>query len=253
MEGIDFWRKYVFSPEREYWVWPEDYGLKYEEVCFWTSDGILLYGWWIPRGRFTVLFAHGNGGNISHRVDIAAKFFEEGFSVFLFDYRGYGKSKGRPTEKGTYKDAEGAVKYLLGKLGIPLSRIVPVGESMGAAVVVELCTRYIFRGAVIISPALSFLQVMSHLFPKYLLTNKLSRIYDSSKKISKIHFPVLIIHGDKDELVPFAQGKELFRRANPPKDFYRVRDAGHNDVYEKGGKRLFAHIREFVHKAKSVS
>jgi len=253
MAEIDFWRRYIFFPERELWVWPEDYGLKYKEVWFKASDGALLYGWWIPRGRFVMLFAHGNGGNISYCVDIAAKFFNEGFSVFLFDYRGYGKSKGRPTEKGTYKDAEGAVKYLHGKLGIPLSRIVPVGESMGAAVVVELCARYNFRAAVFISPAISFLQAMSHLFPNHPLTNKFSRIYDSSKKMSKIHFPVLIIHGDKDELVPFEQGKELFCLANPPKAFYRVRGASHNDVYEKGGKRLFGHIREFVHQAKSGS
>ncbi len=173
MKEIDFWRKYVFFPEREYWVWPEDYGLRYEEVWFRTSDGVLLYGWWIPQGKFAVLFAHGNGGNISHRTDIAAKLYDEGFSIFFFDYRGYGRSKGRPTEKGTYKDAEGAVKYLREKLGVPLSRIVPVGESMGAAVVVELCTCYNFRAAVLISPSNSLSEVMSHLYPDRLLQKKL--------------------------------------------------------------------------------
>ena len=240
------WRKYVFFPERELWWWPEDYGLKYEEVWFRASDGVLLYGWWIPGGRFVLLFAHGNGGNISHRADIAAKFYAEGFSVFLFDYRGYGKSEGEPTEKGTYKDAEGALEYLRKEVGIPISRIVPVGESLGGAVVVDVCTRYDFRAAVLISPSTRFSEVMSHLYPDRPLDEKFDGIYDSSRKISKIHSPVLIVHGDRDDLVPFKQGKALFEKANVPKAFYRVRGAGHNDIYEMGGKELFKRIKEFV-------
>jgi fermentation-respiration switch protein FrsA (DUF1100 family) len=243
-----FWRQYVFYPERELWWWPEDYGLKYKEVWFKAQDGVPLYGWWIPKGEFTVLFAHGNGGNISYRADIAARFHAEGFSVFLFDYRGYGRSEGRPTEKGTYKDAEGALKYLNGKLGIPLSRIIPIGESMGGAIVVELCTRYRVRAGVLLSSAASLSQVRSILYPGHRLNKKFVGIYDSSKKISKVHSPLLVIHGDMDELVPFTQGKELFRRANYPKGFYRVRGAGHNDLYEMGGKELFKGIKEFIDK-----
>lgn len=251
MTEINFWRKYIFFPERELWIWPEDYGLKYKEVWFRAPDGILLYGWWIPKGRFVLLFAHGNGGNISHRVDIATRFYGEEFSVFLFDYRGYGKSEGEPTEKGTYKDAEGALQYLRKKLDIPLSRIVPVGESMGGAIVVDLCTRHNFRAAVLISSATNLSEVMSHLYPGYPLNERFSGIYDISAKISNVHSSILIIHGDADELVPFKQGRELFRRANSPKAFYRVRGGSHNDVYEKGGKRLFGHIRQFVHQTKS--
>jgi fermentation-respiration switch protein FrsA (DUF1100 family) len=246
MSEIDFWRKYVFFPERELWVWPEDYGLKYEEVWFQATDQVSLYGWWIPRGRFAVLFAHGNGGNISHRVDVAARFYAQGFSIFLFDYRGYGKSKGKPTEKGTYKDAEGAFQYLHEKIGIPVSNIIPVGESMGGAIVVELCTRYNFRAAVLISCATSFSQVMSYLYPDRTWNRKFDGIYNSSMKMSKVNTPILIIHGDTDELVPFDQGKELFQRATFPKAFYRVRGASHNDIYERGGRRLFEHIRKFV-------
>jgi uncharacterized protein len=250
MSEINFWRKYIFFPERELWVWPEDYGLKYEEVWFQALDGVLLYGWWIPRGRFALLFAHGNAGNISHRVDIAAKFYSQKFSVFLFDYRGYGKSKGEPTERGTYKDAEGALQYLNKKLGIPISRIVPIGESMGGAIIIELCTHYDFLAAVLISPALSLSQVMSHHYYDLALNKKFTGIYDASLKISKVHSPILIIHGDMDELVPFQQGKELFRMANYPKVFYRVRRAGHNDIYERGGESLFKRIREFIYDAK---
>lgn len=252
MSEIDFWRKYIFFPERELWVWPEDYNLKYEEVWFQATDRISLYGWWIPGGRFVVLFAHGNGGNISHRADIAARFYAQGFSVFLFDYRGYGKSKGKPTEKGTYKDAEGALQYLLEKFGIPVSRIVPVGESMGGAIVVDLCTRFNFRAAVLISCASSLSQVMCHLYPDRAWNRKFSGIYNSSMKISQAHSPMLIVHGDMDELVPFDQGKELFQRANFPKAFYRVRGASHNDIYEVGGEQLFKRIREFVKKPESL-
>jgi fermentation-respiration switch protein FrsA (DUF1100 family) len=248
MAEINFWRRYVFFPERELWVWPEDYGLKYKEVWFRASDGISLYGWWIPGGRYTLLFAHGNGGNISDRVDIAAKFHAEGFSVFLFDYRGYGKSKGEPTEKGTYKDAESAVRYLHQKRCIPLSRIILVGESMGGAIVVEVCTRYKIRAAVLISPSLSFSEIMSHHYSDHSYNKKFDGIYDSSKKILKVHSPMMMVHGDTDELVPFKQGKELFQKANSPKFFYRVRKAGHNDVYEVGGERLFRRIKEFVEK-----
>lgn len=249
MPETDFWRKYIFFPEREIWVWPEDHGLKYREVWFQAPDGVLLYGWWVPRGRFALLFAHGNGGNISHRVDIIARFYAEGFSVFLFDYRGYGKSEGEPTEKGTYKDAEGALNYLHAKLRIPLSRIVPVGESMGGAVVVELCTGYNFRAAVLISPATSLSQVMLHLYPDRPLQKKIAAIYDSSRKISKVHSPLLIVHGDMDELVPFKQGKELFQKANFPKIFYRVQGSGHNNIYEVGGEALFKRIKRFIYEA----
>jgi fermentation-respiration switch protein FrsA (DUF1100 family) len=252
MAEINFWRRYVFFPERELWVWPEDYGLKYKEVWFRASDGISLYGWWIPGGRNTLLFAHGNGGNISDRVDIAAKFHAEGFSVFLFDYRGYGKSKGEPTEKGTYKDAEGALQYVQGNLGIPTSRIVSVGESMGGAIVVELSTRHTFRAVVLISCSTSLFEVRSHLSPGHPMNEKFVGIYDSSKKISKVHSPMMIVHGDMDELVPFKQGKELFQKANSPKIFYRVRKAGHNDVYEVGGKRLFRRIKEFLEKLEKL-
>jgi fermentation-respiration switch protein FrsA (DUF1100 family) len=252
MRKIDFWRKYVFFPERELWIWPEDYGLRYEEVYFHGQDGVLLYGWWIPKGEFVLLFAHGNGGNISHRVDIAARFYNEGFSVFLFDYRGYGKSRGEPTERGTYKDVEGALQYLHGKLNIPLSRIVPIGESMGGAIVVELCTHYDFRASVLISTATSLFQVMVHLFPEQPLNKKFIGIYDSSRKIAKIHSPMLIIHGDQDELVPFEQGWGLFQRANHPKVFYRIHGAGHNDIYEIGREKFFKRIRKFIENPKSM-
>jgi fermentation-respiration switch protein FrsA (DUF1100 family) len=252
MLEIDLWRKYIFFPERELWVWPEDYGIKYKEVCFPAADGVPLYGWWMPRGKFTLLFAHGNGGNISHRVDIAAKFHDEGFSIFLFDYRGYGKSEGKPNEKGTYKDAEGALRYLHGKLSIPLSRIVPIGESMGGAIVLKLCISYNFRAVVLISPSLSLSRVLSNLYPNLPLHEKFAGAYDSSKKISKVHSPILIVHGDTDELVPFTHGQELFQCANPPKLFYRVREAGHNDIYEVGGKTLFDRIKTFIHNPRAV-
>ena len=233
-------------------MWPEDYDLKYEEIWFQASDGIPLYGWWIPGGRYTLLFAHGNAGNISHWVDIAARFFVKEFSIFLFDYRGYGKSKGEPTEEGTYKDAEGALRHLRKKIGIPLSRIIPVGESMGGAIVVELCTHHKFHAVVLISSAISLSEVMLHLYSDRLLHKKFTGIYDSSIKISKVDSPILIVHGDADELVPFKQGQELFRRANYPKVFYRLQGAGHNDIYKKGGDELFERIREFVNKMESL-
>jgi hypothetical protein len=248
MSQIDFWRKYIFFPERELWVWPEDYALKYREVWFQALDGVPLYGWWMPKGRFVLLFVQGNAGNISYRVDIAARFYAEGFSVFLFDYRGYGKSKGEPTEIGTYRDVKGALKYIREKIGVPLSKIVPVGESLGGAIVVELCTHYDFRAIVLISTATSFSEVMFYLYSGHDFQKKFDDIYNSSAKISKIHSPIMIVHGDHDELVPFKQGKELFRKANSPKIFYRVRGAGHNDIYEVGGKELFRRIRQFVKK-----
>ena len=183
-------------------------------------------------------------------MDIAARFYAEEFSVFLFGYLRYGKSKVNPTEKGTYKDAEGAFQYLQKKLGIPASRIVPVGESMGGGIVVDLCTRHHLRGAMLISSSTGLSQVMSHFYPGRPWNNKFTNIYDASIKISKMLSPVLIIHGDSDDLVPFKQGKELFRQANPPKVFYRVRGAGHNDIYEMGGNKLFKRIKEFVKKLK---
>ncbi|BBI99829.1 hypothetical protein FGKAn22_15220 [Ferrigenium kumadai] len=128
----------VYYPDlggREYEATPAQAGLPYEAVTLVTADGVSLAAWYVPaeHARGALLYAHGNGGNISHRIDAIRLFHDMGLSVFIFDYRGYGKSTGKPSEEGTYRDAEAAWQYLMHQRGIAPARIVMFGESLGGA------------------------------------------------------------------------------------------------------------------------
>ena len=250
---VSFWgqleRRFVFFPTREVAATPADFGVEFEDVHFTTSDGLRLNGWYVPGRDETVwLWFHGNGGDLGHRAEEMALFHHQvGASVFIFDYRGYGKSEGQPSEQGTYRDARAALEYLQGRPDASGKRAVYFGRSLGAAVAVELAVEHPPAGLVLVSPFTSLRDMakLSHpILP--LAAWAAGDRYDSAARIGKIHRPVLIIHGEHDEIVPVQQGEALFRTANDPKTFRLLPGAGHNDTFHAGGPVYWKQLKEFL-------
>ena len=224
----------VFYPEidREAAATPKMAGLQYEDVHLNTTDGVGLHGWYIPASQphGTVLFMHGNAGNISHRLDSIEMFHRLGYSTLIFDYRGYGISNGSPSEKGTYRDAEAAWSYLTVQRQIPSCRIVLFGESMGGAVAAWMAARQKSAALVISSGFTSVPDLGQQLYP-YLPVRLLARIrYDTRESLRSVTAPVLIAHSPADDIIPFEHGRALYAAANPPKQFLELA-GGHNDGF----------------------
>jgi len=229
-----FQARLVFYPGigREITATPGQISLSYEDIHLQTSDGISLHGWYIPapQPRGTVLFLHGNAGNISHRLDSVRMFHRLGYSTLIFDYRGYGNSGGTPSEQGTYRDAEAAWRYLTEQLHVPSCRIVLFGESLGGAVAAWLATRQKPAALVIASGFTSVPDLGQQLYP-YLPVRWLARIrYDTRENLRFVAAPVLIAHSTEDDIIPFGHGRALFTAANPPKQFLELA-GGHNDGF----------------------
>ena len=224
----------VFYPEagREIIAAPSHVGLPYKDVRLTTDDGLSLHGWFIPaaEARGTVLFLHGNAGNISHRIDTLQMFHRLGYSTLIFDYRGYGNSGGTPSEQGTYRDAEAAWRYLTEQRRIPSCRIVLFGESLGGAVASWLAARQKPAALVIASGFTSVPDLAQHFYP-YLPVRWLAHLrYDTRKNLRAVAVPVLIAHSPEDEIIPFEHGQALYAAANSPKRFLEL-GGGHNDGF----------------------
>jgi fermentation-respiration switch protein FrsA (DUF1100 family) len=241
-------RSFIYFPDSELVADPSDFGLPFQDVSFAAGDGVQLHGWLVPGEKdVTWLWFHGNAGNISHRLENLKLLHDElGVSVFLFDYRGYGRSRGKPYEEGTYRDAEAALAYLRSHPDINANRIVYFGRSLGAGVAVELATRQPPLGLILESPVPSISELARHHYPFLPVGPLLRTKYDSLAKIGEVKAPLLVLHGDMDDIVPFEGGKKLFEAANEPKEFYTIRDAGHNDTYFTGGREYFRALRRFV-------
>ncbi|HSM99287.1 MAG TPA: alpha/beta hydrolase [Gallionella sp.] len=229
-----FQSRLVFYPEteREVTATPGLIGLPYEDIQLRTSDGIGLHGWYVPapQPRGTVLFLHGNAGNISHRLDSVRMFHRLGYSTLIFDYRGYGNSGGKPTEQGTYRDAEAAWRYLTEQRHIPSCRIVLFGESLGGAVAAWLAAREKPAALVIASGFTSVPDLGQQLYP-YLPVRWLARIrYDTRGYLQSVTAPVLIAHSPQDDIIPYEHGRALYAAAHPPKRFLEL-SGGHNDGF----------------------
>jgi len=224
----------VFFPgaRRELIATPSRIGLSYEDLHLEAAGGIGLHGWLIPaaEARGTVLFLHGNAGNISHRLDSVLMFYRLGYNVLIFDYRGYGSSSGTPTEQGTYRDAEAAWRYLTEQRHIPSCRIVLYGESLGGAVAAWLAVRQQPAALVIASGFTSVPDLARHFYP-FLPVRWLARIrYDTREYLQSVSAPVLIAHSREDDIIPFEHGRALFDAANPQKQFLEL-EGGHNDGF----------------------
>ncbi len=239
---------FVFFPQTSLDSKPENWDLNYKDVYFSAEDGIKLHGWFFPLQHDgpVILFCHGNAGNISHRLDNVARLVEEDIQVFIFDYRGYGRSEGRPSEKGIYLDGLAAYDYLVRGEQISPSNIVVFGRSLGAAVAVEIALQKEIRSIILESAFTSTKDMAKAMLLFKPLSPFMPANYDNLTRVSRLQTPKLIIHGDQDQIVPFAMGQRLFDAAKGPKNFYRIRGAGHNDTYPVGGETYFNRVATFV-------
>ncbi|MBI3596398.1 MAG: alpha/beta hydrolase [Nitrospirae bacterium] len=245
--GID--KPFIYHPEQEIKATPESVGLSYENIYFQSADGVRLNGWFVPGPdpSNVMIWFHGNGGNIGHRVKKLRLIHDDlGLSIFIFDYRQYGQSGGSVTEEGTYWDARAALEYVKSRTGLLALRIIYFGESLGSAVAVDLALKAPPRALILESPITSIHDMARAKLPYLPVGFLIDDKYDSFSKIRKIHVPLLILHGDRDEVVPFDQGRRLFEAANPPKEFYVIPGAHHNDTYIVGGQPYWEAMKKFL-------
>lgn len=218
-------------PSRQVEENPADAGLAFESLQLITEDGEKLDGWYVPaqNPRATLLYLHGNGGNIGHRVGIIEVFHRLGLNVLIIDYRGYGRSTGQPTEDGTYRDAEASWRYLTEQRHIPAYDIVLYGESLGGAVAAWLAQRHTPRALLLYATFTSVPDMAHKLYP-FLPTRLLARYrYDTRSALAAVRCPVFIMHSRADEIVPYSQGQELLAVASGLKRLVTLQ-GGHNDA-----------------------
>lgn len=213
-----------------------------------TPDGIKIHAWYAPSdsARATLVISHGNAGNISHRYLILRSLQKHRYNVLMYDYRGYGRSEGTPSEEGIYSDGRAALDYVLTLPGVDSSRTFLWGTSLGGAVAVDVAIDRTLAGVILESTFTSAKDVASALYPflpvQYFLQTKLN----SLEKIKSLHVPILVVHGSHDTIIPIRFGRQLFQAANDPKDFYEIPGADHNDTFFVGGEEYFDRIDRFV-------
>ena len=233
-------------PGRALEATPRYAGFDYDDVNLETTDGLSLHGWYVyaPDSRGTVLFLHGNAGNISHRLDSIAIFHELGLDTFIIDYRGYGQSEGKPSEEGTYRDAEAAWQYLVTQRGKDPERIIMFGRSIGGGVAAWLATRHKAAALIVESSFTSAVEMAAHLYP-FMPVRLISRLqYPVADYVARAECPVLIVHSRDDEIIPFAMGKALYEAAPAPKAFIEL--AGdHNDGFLLSRDRYREELAKF--------
>lgn len=224
----------VYQPSRTYDNTPADIGLAYEAVTLTTSDGQRLAAWFIPAGDHfdtcrTILFCHGNAGNISHRLDTIKLFNQLGLAVLIVDYRGYGQSTGIPTEQGTLLDIRAGWDWLINR-GISPKKIILFGRSLGGCIAALTAKEVNPAGLVLESTFSSIPDIGSHYYP-WLPVRLFSRFsYDTLTAVKQVNCPLLVIHSPDDEIVPFRFGKAIYDAANEPKSFGMLRGS-HNEGF----------------------
>ncbi len=234
-------------PSRAIGSSPDTIGLAYEPVEIITEDGIKLDAWYVPaqEPRGVVLFFHGNAGNISHRLDSLRIFNKLKLDTLIFDYRGYGRSEGRVSEQGTYRDADAAWRYLTVERGIPAAEIVLFGRSLGAAIAAYVASRHRPGALILESGFVSVPELAAILYP-WLPARQLARIgYPTGEYLKTASCPVLIVHSRDDEVIPFKQGRQLFELASEPKHFLELL-GGHNDGFLVSGRRYLDGFENFL-------
>lgn len=238
----------VYFPTRGLITTPLDHGMPFEDVSLLSDDGVALHAWFVPARevpRGALLFLHGNAGNISHRIDSIRIFHELGLSVLIVDYRGYGRSEGRPTEAGTYGDALAAWRYLREQREVPAQQIVVFGRSLGSAVAAWLAARESVAAVILESPFTSAPDLGAELLPWLPIRWLLRFEYDTLAAVRAIDAPLLVVHSRDDEIVPFHHGKTIFDAATPPKMFLEI-EGGHNDGFLRSRASYVTGLTRFL-------
>ena len=240
----------IFFPEKAFYETPEDYGYTYENVDFQTEDGVRLFGWFLAaKGteKGTLLFTHGNAGNISHRLSKVKGWVERGFSVFLIDYRGYGKSQGEiQNSEDILKDARAGLKWLHEGKKTPLSEIVLYGESLGTYPAIRLGTEQTVLAVILEAPFISFVALAGVHYPYVPKSLMKGFEFDNEKYISNFKSPVFMLHGTQDEICPYSMAEKLFEKAPEPKEFFSIPNGTHNDLPLNAGEDFWERPYEFI-------
>jgi fermentation-respiration switch protein FrsA (DUF1100 family) len=234
-------------PGRALTATPAEIGLDFEEVRITTADRIELHGWYVAAGAGapTVLFCHGNAGNISHRLDWLEIFHDMGLAVFLFDYRGYGQSSGTPGEQGTYLDAQAAWDYLTNTKRHSPKSIVISGESLGGPIAANLA-KDVSPGALVLASTFTSAPDLASNFYWFFPVRLLARFhYPTAEYVVRVHVPILVIHSRTDEIVPFSHAEAIFRRANEPKQLLEIR-GDHNSALLVSWQQITEGMRRFL-------
>ncbi len=231
--------------------WAKLSGVPLEDVWFPATDGTKLFGWYAEATATSavLLWCHGNAGNMIDRLENLRALHRLGLSVFLFDYRGYGRSQGRPTEHGLYQDALGAYEYLIGRRRIRTERVIVFGRSLGGAVAGELASQKPAMGLVLESCFPSIEAVARHHYMGLPVHWLLGAKFRLEERVPHLSLPKLFIHGDRDDIIPMELGQRTFAAAKPPKEFYVVRGADHNNLPFVGGRAYFEKLLEFCQTA----
>ena len=224
----------IYHPDKVIRTTPAEFNLHYETISFETEDNVKLSGWWIPAEDqiAVVLFFHGNGGNVSHFLDLVAVWNRMGLTTFSVDYRGYGMSAGYPTEEGTYRDAAAAWKYLTAQRSIEPQNIIIYGKSLGGSVAAWLA-RERTPGMLIVDSSFTRIAAVGRdLFPWAPAGLVLGNAYNTEEYIRSVKCPVLIIHSRDDEMIRFHHGQELYEAAPEPKEFLPVSGSHNGGLYQ---------------------
>jgi len=239
--------RYIYYPEGVLSADPASIGLDYESVSFKTQDGVRLSGWFIAGqgARGVLLFCHGNAGNMSHRLGLIQIFHRLGLDIFIFDYRGYGHSQGKPSEQGLYQDAEAAWRYLVRERRVSPDEIIVFGRSLGGAVAARLAQSHRLKALILESTFTSLGDIAAKVYP-YLPTRLLlgSR-FNTAGYLGRVDCPVLIVHSRQDEVIPFGHRRRLFERAREPKRFLEI-TGGHSDGFTTSGKQYEDGLKAFI-------
>lgn len=243
-------RQKTFRPERfpSEISDPKALGLLADDLWFRTRDGVDLHGWWMPNTEAlgTVLFCHGHSGSLGHRIEQFREMLRLPVNLLAFDYRGYGKSGGRPSEQGLFRDVRAAYDILRTRLGETAERIVLFGQSLGGAVAIDAALHRPVAGLVVQSSFVDLKTMARVKFPRFPMHWIASDHFRSGEKVAGISAPKLFIHGTGDTMIPYSQSELLFERAAAPKQLLPVIGADHHDIHERGGEVYFRRLSTFL-------
>ncbi len=233
----------LYYPSRQLELNPSDTGLEYQDVLFQASDNTKLHGWFVPAedSKQTVIFVHGNGGNISHRMDKIRVFNDLKVNLFIFDYRGYGRSEGRPSEKGLYLDIKAAYNFIKNKDSE--GKVIIYGESLGGALAIDLASKEDVDGLITEGTFTSVADMAKIIYP-WMPAVFLKTKFNSISKIPSVNTPKLHMHSKSDNIVPFRMGEQLYEAAKEPKKFI-ILQGMHNDGFFISGEKVRRELEAF--------
>jgi len=240
--------KGIFFPSREVELNPHSINLPFEDIYVKTQNNLQISAWFIPcdGAKYTLLLLHGNAGNLQDRLGKLNLLHQLGLNIFIIDYRGYGRSKGSPSESGLYFDSQAAYNYLINTRKVSAEEIILYGESLGTAVAIDLASRFPVK-ALILEGAFSSGKDMARIIYPFIPVFFFSDRFDSLKKIRKVRAPKLFLHSGNDEIVPFSMAKKLFAAADEPKFFVEI-NGDHNNAFLDSKEKCLSSILSFLHR-----